>query len=209
VPDREEDRDCHQCHNGQFPTVVGHRISPHQRRRTARRRSSERALLNLVFDGAGVFGHRRRSSAAAEKPFILARAEIAVLIAVSAVKRQFQFAKLAICFVAADRTLHHAETLIDAIDGLAERGSQFRGNLDATLRDLAASSLRSSRKRSSGTRAPSSWGADKAGCRSGPNGNSAKFGRITTGFETVCVVRRVERRHTNSQLFSAVDPATR
>ncbi len=40
VPDREEDRDCHQCHNGQFSTVVGHRVFPHERRRTARRRSS-------------------------------------------------------------------------------------------------------------------------------------------------------------------------
>jgi hypothetical protein len=30
-------------------------VFPHERRRTARRRSSERALLNLVFDGSGAF----------------------------------------------------------------------------------------------------------------------------------------------------------
>jgi len=45
---------------------------------------------------------------------------------------------------AADRTLGHAETLIDSLNGLAEPGSQFRGDLEATVRDLSAtaSSLR-------------------------------------------------------------------
>jgi paraquat-inducible protein B len=46
---------------------------------------------------------------------------------------------------AADRTARQAETLLDSLNGLAEPRSQFRGNLEAALRDLAASasSLRS------------------------------------------------------------------
>ena len=45
----------------------------------------------------------------------------------------------------ADRTLRHAETLLDSLNGLAEPRSQFRGDLEAAMRDLAASasSLRS------------------------------------------------------------------
>ncbi len=40
---------------------------------------------------------------------------------------------------AADRAVRQAETLLDSLNGLAEPRSQFRGNLEATLRDLAAS----------------------------------------------------------------------
>jgi paraquat-inducible protein B len=40
---------------------------------------------------------------------------------------------------AADRTLRRAETLLGSLTGLAEPRSQFRGNLEATVRDLAAS----------------------------------------------------------------------
>jgi len=39
----------------------------------------------------------------------------------------------------ADRTVRQAETLLGSLNGLAEPRSQFRGNLEATLRDLAAS----------------------------------------------------------------------
>ena len=63
-------RHCYQCHNGQFQTVVGHRDFPHERRRTWRRRSNEGALVNLVFDGSGFFGHRcrgRRGSDSAQR----------------------------------------------------------------------------------------------------------------------------------------------
>jgi paraquat-inducible protein B len=46
---------------------------------------------------------------------------------------------------AADRTVRQAETLLDSLNGVAEPRSQVRGNLEAALRDLAASasSLRS------------------------------------------------------------------
>jgi len=46
---------------------------------------------------------------------------------------------------AADRTVRQAETLLGSLNELAEPRSQFRGNLEAALRDLAASasSLRS------------------------------------------------------------------
>ena len=40
---------------------------------------------------------------------------------------------------AADRTVGQAETLLDSLNGLAEPRSQFRGNLEAAVRDLAAS----------------------------------------------------------------------
>ncbi len=45
----------------------------------------------------------------------------------------------------ADRAVRQAETLLDSLNGLAEPRSQFRGDLEATIRDLAASasSLRS------------------------------------------------------------------
>ena len=45
----------------------------------------------------------------------------------------------------ADRALRHADTLIGSLNGLAEPRSQFRGDLEAAVRDLAASvsSLRS------------------------------------------------------------------
>jgi paraquat-inducible protein B len=45
----------------------------------------------------------------------------------------------------ADRAVQQAETLLDSLNGLAEPHSQFRGDLEATVRDLAAtaSSLRS------------------------------------------------------------------
>ena len=45
----------------------------------------------------------------------------------------------------ADRAVHQAETLLDSMNGLAEPHSRFRGDLESTLRDLAASasSLRS------------------------------------------------------------------
>jgi paraquat-inducible protein B len=53
--------------------------------------------------------------------------------------------ELSRALTAADRTLRHAETLIDSLNGLAEPGSQFRGDLEAAVHDLAASasSLRS------------------------------------------------------------------
>jgi paraquat-inducible protein B len=40
---------------------------------------------------------------------------------------------------AADRTVRQAETLLGSLNGLAEPRSRFRGDLEATLRDLAAS----------------------------------------------------------------------
>ena len=40
---------------------------------------------------------------------------------------------------AADRTLRRAETLLGSLNGLAEPRSQFRSDLEATVRDLAAS----------------------------------------------------------------------
>jgi paraquat-inducible protein B len=40
---------------------------------------------------------------------------------------------------AADRSVHQAETLLDSLNGLADPRSQFRGDLAATVRDLAAS----------------------------------------------------------------------
>ncbi|MGO8920881.1 MAG: MlaD family protein [Stellaceae bacterium] len=40
---------------------------------------------------------------------------------------------------AADRAVRQAETLIDSLNGLAEPGSQFRGDLEAAVHDLAAS----------------------------------------------------------------------
>jgi paraquat-inducible protein B len=40
---------------------------------------------------------------------------------------------------AADRTLRRAEALLDSLNGLAEPRSQFRGDLEAAVRDLAAS----------------------------------------------------------------------
>ncbi len=39
----------------------------------------------------------------------------------------------------ADRAVRQAQTLLDSLNGLAEPGSQFRADLEATLRDLAAS----------------------------------------------------------------------
>jgi paraquat-inducible protein B len=39
----------------------------------------------------------------------------------------------------ADRAVRQAETLLESLNGLAEPRSQFRGDLEATLRDLAAS----------------------------------------------------------------------
>jgi hypothetical protein len=61
VPNREEDGDCHQCHNGHFPTVAGHRDFPPKG--VARRVATiERTLLDLVFDGsANLVAARRRS----------------------------------------------------------------------------------------------------------------------------------------------------
>jgi paraquat-inducible protein B len=40
---------------------------------------------------------------------------------------------------AADHTVRHAAILLDSLNGLAEPRSQFRGNLEAAMRDLAAS----------------------------------------------------------------------
>ena len=44
-----------------------------------------------------------------------------------------------VVLASADRTLRRAETLLNSIDGLAEPRSQFRDDLEATMRDLAAS----------------------------------------------------------------------
>ena len=50
VPDREEDCDCHQCDDGQFPTAVSHQNFPQtKKRRRSRRRPIERTLADLVF----------------------------------------------------------------------------------------------------------------------------------------------------------------
>ena len=40
---------------------------------------------------------------------------------------------------AVDRSMHQAEVLLDSLNGMAEPSSQFRGDLQATVRDLAAS----------------------------------------------------------------------
>ena len=52
--------------------------------------------------------------------------------------------ELSRALTAADRALRHADTLIGSLNGLAEPRSPFRGDLEAAVRDLAAtaSSLR-------------------------------------------------------------------
>jgi paraquat-inducible protein B len=47
--------------------------------------------------------------------------------------------ELSHALIDADRALRQAETLVDSVNGLAEPRSQFRGDLESAMRDLAAS----------------------------------------------------------------------